>query len=430
MTCEVAVMNKSAVALAADSAATLAIQTAIQTVHKIYIVNKLFALSEDQPVGIMIYGKPDLLGVPWETIIEMYRGHLATKNYFGTLTEYSQELISFIESANVLFPEAVQRSYFRDCLLIYYNQICKDIIEKVKAYTKKKKITKLKTKEIVESVITKHCQQFEKQNKIPNVSNAWVRKLLTKYASTITEVKNEVFVKLPISATASNNLKKITGYLFSRDVFREDFSGVVIAGFGNDEIFPHVKSFEIEGVVNGKAKYKSGREGETGQDNNSYIIPFAQGDMVRAFMEGIHPMYYGHVFRGPKYLLKALGSILPEIEEIKDLGKEKLKSVISKIEEVKKGILDEYLKTLSQYMQEEHVGPIMNAVSHLPKQELAEMAESLVRLVAFKRRMSVREVESVGGPIDVAVISKADGFVWIKRKRYFEQELNPQLSGS
>jgi len=27
--------------------------------------------------------------------------------------------------------------------------------------------------------------------------------------------------------------------------------------------------------------------------------------------------------------------------------------------------------------------------------------------------------------IDVAVISKGDGFVWIRRKHYFNQELNP-----
>jgi hypothetical protein len=32
--------------------------------------------------------------------------------------------------------------------------------------------------------------------------------------------------------------------------------------------------------------------------------------------------------------------------------------------------------------------------------------------------------ETVGGPIDVAVISKGDGFVWIKRKHYFVPELN------
>ena len=32
--------------------------------------------------------------------------------------------------------------------------------------------------------------------------------------------------------------------------------------------------------------------------------------------------------------------------------------------------------------------------------------------------------ETVGGPVDVAVISKGDGFIWIKRKHYFKSEYN------
>ncbi len=62
----------------------------------------------------------------------------------------------------------------------------------------------------------------------------------------------------------------------------------------------------------------------------------------------------------------------------------------------------------------------------LPKDELAAMAEALVSLTSFKRKVTM-ESETVGGPIDVAVISKGDGFVWIKRKHYFDAELNPQF---
>jgi len=73
MTAEVAVMNKSAVALAADSAATSS--------QKIYnSVNKLFSLSENHPVGVMIYGNSDLMGVPWETLIKVYRESLGNRS--------------------------------------------------------------------------------------------------------------------------------------------------------------------------------------------------------------------------------------------------------------------------------------------------------------------------------------------------------------
>lgn len=54
------------------------------------------------------------------------------------------------------------------------------------------------------------------------------------------------------------------------------------------------------------------------------------------------------------------------------------------------------------------------------------MAESLVNLTSFERRVTP-DAETVGGPIDVAVISRGDGFIWIKRKHYFDPDLNPHF---
>jgi hypothetical protein len=64
-------------------------------------------------------------------------------------------------------------------------------------------------------------------------------------------------------------------------------------------------------------------------------------------------------------------------------------------------------------------------VSFMPKQELASFAESLVNITSIKRRVTA-ELETVGGPVDVAVISKSDGFVWVKPKHYFDPSLNPR----
>ena len=62
----------------------------------------------------------------------------------------------------------------------------------------------------------------------------------------------------------------------------------------------------------------------------------------------------------------------------------------------------------------------------LPKDELASMAESLVSITSFKRKVG-KGSETVGGPIDVAIISKGNGFIWVKRKHYFKSELNPHF---
>ena len=59
--------------------------------------------------------------------------------------------------------------------------------------------------------------------------------------------------------------------------------------------------------------------------------------------------------------------------------------------------------------------------------ELVSMAEAMVNLTALKRHISAEE-ESVGGPIDVALISKGEGFIWIKKKNIYDPRINRDLN--
>jgi hypothetical protein len=69
----------------------------------------------------------------------------------------------------------------------------------------------------------------------------------------------------------------------------------------------------------------------------------------------------------------------------------------------------------------------MEALDGLAKEDLANLAEAMVELTAIQKRVS-RDIETVAGPVDIAVVSKGDGFVWIKRKHYFEAEFNHRFS--
>ena len=68
---------------------------------------------------------------------------------------------------------------------------------------------------------------------------------------------------------------------------------------------------------------------------------------------------------------------------------------------------------------------VQSMIFLMPKQELALLAQELINLTSVKRKFS-SGIESVGGPIDVAIISRIDGFVWVRRKHYFEPSLNPR----
>ena len=85
MTCEVAVMNRRGIALAADSAVTLGEGAKIY-----HSAEKLFPLSLAAPVGIMTYGLADFMGVPWEIIIKIY-GQKLDGRKFETLEQYAHD---------------------------------------------------------------------------------------------------------------------------------------------------------------------------------------------------------------------------------------------------------------------------------------------------------------------------------------------------
>jgi len=70
-----------------------------------------------------------------------------------------------------------------------------------------------------------------------------------------------------------------------------------------------------------------------------------------------------------------------------------------------------------------HAFPLRRVLSALPINEMAELAETLVNLQSLKEKVT-KPSEEVGGPIDVAVITKNEGLVWINRKHYFEPDLN------
>ena len=67
MTSEILIMNKNAIAMAADSAVTVGNSKTYNG------VNKLFMLSNDPPMGVMIFGSANFENIPLETLIKEYR---------------------------------------------------------------------------------------------------------------------------------------------------------------------------------------------------------------------------------------------------------------------------------------------------------------------------------------------------------------------
>ena len=424
MTAEIAIMNKEAIALAADSAVTMQSQSG----QKIFTsANKLFTLSKYHPVGIMIYGSAILMGVPWETIIKIYRTSLRKKR-FDTLQDYAKDMINFLDNNNSLFPDSVQNEYVTESITAYFHYINKDIQESLqKIISEKGKFTEKQVGKVVSETIKAHYAKWHSTANIGSIPETFNDTIENEHSKLIAEAIKEVFQKLPLSSTDLTQLKEIAGSLFSKfpnDIKKQNMSGAVIAGFGHKDTFPQIESFEIECVVKGRLKYREPRSKEIDFNTSASIIPFAQSEMVRTFMEGSDPFYRNIEETYLSKLFSEYSQIVAgTLDKYTAIEK---KALQEKLKRISKEVLKEHGKQLRDYRQKEYINPVIKVVSMLPKDELAAMAESLVNLTSFKRKVSM-ERETVGGPIDVAVISKGDGFIWVKRKHYFKAELNPQF---
>ena len=421
MTVEVAVMNRMAVALAADSAVTVTSGDSVK-MHDSAI--KLFMLSKHHPVGVMVYNNASLLGVPWETIVKLFRRRLGNRG-FEMLEEYGQELISYLDENQHLFPVEVQEKHYLQALEAEYSRIekaaKKELLERI-LYGTQGSVKGLKDQQIecAEIAIKRGVQSWREKDTADYFDEALGQKLVAALSGEINRLVLRVFEGWATDSNSVKPLWELAELLVSKDHFLpEAFSGVVIAGFGENEYFPALQHFEIGGIYCNRLKFRPPTCEKISETNPSIVKAFAYKEMVDSFLYGINP-------KVRRRLQEAIFSIrempVAAIDFIDDLSPEQQEHWKQKIriasEKQSKEFSDSVLQDCAQRNEE-----IMQAIATLQIKDLAQVAPTLVSLSSFQQHMSP-ELETVGGPVDVAVISKGDGFIWIERKCYFQRDLN------
>jgi len=424
MTAEIAILNRNAVAMAADSAVTLQMPGG----QKIYnTVNKLFTLSKYRPVGVMVYGSGDFMRIPWETIIKMYRADLYDKGY-PHLEEYASDFIEFFARETSIFPVELQRESASTYLRLGFSRLKREIDRDVQRTIRDiGAIDEEQVKRLLKNKVAAFVEELEKCQDLPGVGEGDLRQCAAECTKEIEEALQSVFEKLPIEEVREQ-LVHSGSLILCKRFARSNYSGVVISGYGEKDLFPSLVAYECECVINNRLRYIETTRTKIGitQDSAtlSSVNPFAQREMVNRFMEGVDPRYRDAV---ESYILQLLTKGYPDKIAHALGGKvsaELQESVRKELMELGSKLAEDFDAQLTEFRQREFIDPVIDSVAYMPKDELAAMAESLVNLTAFKRRMTSVETDTVALPIDVAVISKGDGFVWIKRKHYFRPELN------
>lgn len=420
MTAEVALMNRIGVALAADSAVTIG-----RDATKIYgSAEKLFQLSNAAPVGVMIYGHAIYQGLPWETIIKAYRQALGTRT-FPTIQEYANDLRRFISGNDALFPLPERRQSTMRLLSILAESIRHDLaIQFERAIEAQKELKERDLIPIIETTVRARLSAIQNAPHIAGYTEELLRQVEAEVTGHVSAIRPMIFGTLPFSPAAQADLAHCFTQVLVRTYFNSAIvSGVVVAGFGDDQYMPAVHSFEVEEAAAGLPRWRDGVSQAISSASDAAILPFAQQEPVVQFLEGIDPRLKDFVRQtSAEVITQLVDAIVDRIREIDLSQADALRSAMqSQTSHIISRLHGAWAKRVFDQVQS-----VVGIVAVLPKEELASMAEALVNLTKFRRRVTP-ERETVGGPIDVAVITKGDGFVWIRRKHYFDAGLNPRI---
>lgn len=406
MTTEVIIKNQSGLVMAADSAVTI---SNMFTDGKVYnSANKLFSLSKYDPIGILIYNSVNINEIPVEIIIKEYRETLKPHQY-DTLEEYFDGFKNFVQD----FVNEHHKSYD---LLQIFNIFLNALDQAIsKAHTESQQ--PIDQFDVIE-FINKTTDDYQKSCTQSDFRDG--DDLIKK-----SDIMN--FLKQPNSIDTFNNHKNSSYYFagipdiqaieqlftyYTRYNIIQSYTGIAIAGYGNKDIFPKICKINIHGNIG--TQLITSRENII-SDEASTIIPLAQRQMIDTFVRGVSDDILTNVNQLFESNIDALISLITD--QLKDTCDKIL--LIAAI----KAKLRENIKNINDAIDMNYTQKTLISLSNLSKEEMAELAETLINLQALKYKVSP-DLETVGGPVDVAIISKNDGFVWKKRKLYFPPELN------
>lgn len=403
MTAEILIANHQGIVLAADSAVTVGRDQVWK--H----ANKIFSAGPHNDIGVMIYNTGDFLGLPWEVVIKEHRKRCGSRR-FAKVNDYCDSLIHFLRY-DVVDLKGMEENSIHMIILEFIHSI-KDEID----YSKRSQLCAA-----IIALLTEHVDDFAGQSKLEGVPSE--ADFNRTFADAISELAQDVFgFKLNREA---RTILVSTLFLHVSSKSESAFStGLVIAGFGEDEFFPTVVTYVIDGRWKGLLRFwvDPGRSADLnkGEMERGMIMPFAQSDMANLFLDGLYPKYLDFVRSLLKEVLDEKSRSLIS-DYIADADERKVELVRQEKENL--DILSQVGSEFKDFRQETFINPLMKTVDALPKEEMVLIARSIIDLTALRRKFA-SPIESVGGAIDVGVISKSDGFIWIERKHYFDIDYN------
>ena len=223
------------------------------------------------------------------------------------------------------------------------------------------------------------------------------------------------------ASDARRNIRNLGCAYLTRDEWPIDYSGIVVAGFGKEEDFPSLVHLQIYSKRGNNLRVRRVEKG----DFDTYH-PFAMSGNIEALFEGIHPRKKANL----KSVIKAEwpNFFINLARQTKGIGPERVESLSKAAIRISDDYFDSIDEDWDSYFKEKYYDQhsLESSIDYLDPPDLANLAGKLVEIECAINYVSDAS-RPVGGPVDVASITKEDGLVWVKRKDTLDRDLNPRI---
>lgn len=361
MTCLVLIITSILIVLAADDAVTLE--------NRIFEgMEKIYALSNDPPISVMIYGNSDFCEIPLENIISEFKKKTDFKK-INTILKVKKEFLKF---NNETLQEKTTDTYLKEELKKFKDEI----------------------KENLNEIDLKHLtKQKEKIQKF---------KCFEEYSLDFDDILPE-----NLSKNETEILKNNLEYIFFENL-NEKRSGIVISGIDKQTMKSSYTQFEM--IMNTSNKVIFENISEEIDISRSKIKIFAQNQVIESFLNGIDEELQDEISNNlPKYIETTLDYLLKIMKEKNILSLTEYNEIENEIEIIKKNSIIKYdSEDNIQNIKIENINKISEELEGMSKEELVKLSKTLINITRFKQIIN-SERETVGENVTTFVLSLKKG---------------------
>lgn len=393
MTAIIALMNKKGAAIAADSAVTRPRKGINKVTNN---GNKMVRISDDLPVSVMISGNSNFLSTPWDIIARRYRQERKGV-LLATVEDYALDFFRYMRLNRKIWDKDYENERLRELLysivaeLVKTARICSpDELQKELQGSLEEYIRQQELQETVGQMTD--CSPDEFNKRFESFLNYSIDELV-RQDHDISRVLNLRGIR-----------KLLLRFLYSkiRVSFESPYSSLLIfVGLGERQQYPSVVTAIVYGGYSNRVVYRFERKRSVTISGRqpSAILYFAQDDIIRAILRGADDNWIGRMKEA------FVSSLDPKTYEEHAVAHRLGKAIGEEINRKCEDSVKKWEKALEK----------------LELRPMAELAECLISLTSLHRKLTFSH-EGVGGEIDLAVLTKDDGFIWLNRKSWYHHK--------